>query len=178
MKKILFLLATVFLMGSKSTTTDKDFLKTETQQQDILLGKQNRESLKKTPYNSWFTPNYETYNVNEEALKILTPLLKGVKVTIFMGTWCGDSKRETPRFYKIADAAGLKDKNITLITMSRSKDTPENYEKGLNITNVPTFIFYKNGKEINRIVEYPMESLEKDMIAILSGKAYKHAYAN
>ncbi|WP_340065196.1 thioredoxin family protein [Ascidiimonas aurantiaca] len=178
MKKMLFLLTIVFLMGSKSTIIEKDFLKAKIQEEDILLGKQNRESLTKAPYRSWFTSRYDTYDVDKEMLKTLTPLLKGIKVTIFMGTWCEDSKRETPHFYKIADATGLKDKNITLITMSQSKDTPEKYEKGLNITNVPTFIFYKNGKEINRIVEYPMESLEKDMVAILSGKAYKHAYSD
>jgi len=51
-------------------------------------------------------------------------------------------------------------------------------EKDLNITNIPTFIFYKNGKEMHRIVESPMESLEKDMLKIITGQPYKHAYEN
>jgi hypothetical protein len=42
---------------------------------------------------------------------------------------------------------------------------------------VPTFIFMKDGQELGRIVEYPLESLEKDMAKILSGVDYKHAYA-
>jgi hypothetical protein len=50
-------------------------------------------------------------------------------------------------------------------------------EDGFDITNVPTFIFYRNGKEINRIVESPVISLEKDMLSILAGEVYKHTYA-
>jgi len=31
---------------------------------------------------------------------------------------------------------------------------------------------------LGRIVEYPIESLEQDMLKILQGKPYKHAYAD
>ena len=33
-----------------------------------------------------------------------------------------------------------------------------------------------NNSEINRIVEFPIKSIEEDILDILSGKAYKHAY--
>ena len=36
----------------------------------------------------------------------------------------------------------------------------------------------KNGKEINRIVEFPIETIEKDIYKILSGNEYKNAYAD
>jgi hypothetical protein len=45
--------------------------------------------------------------------------------------------------------------------------SPEKQEKRLNITHVPTFIYYRNEKELGRIVENPMESLEKDTQAIV-----------
>jgi thiol-disulfide isomerase/thioredoxin len=61
-----------------------------------------------------------------------------------MGTWCGDSKRETPAFYKILDNTVFDYNNLELITVSRAKETPEGFEKDLNIIRVPTFIFYKN----------------------------------
>jgi len=67
---------------------------------------------------------------------------------------------------------------IQLIGMSEQKTTPQNYEKGLEIFNVPTYIFKKNGKEINRIVEFPVETLEKDIFKILSGQEYKNIYAD
>jgi hypothetical protein len=69
-------------------------------------------------------------------------------------------------------------KNLDLVTVNRFKKTPENLQEGLNILKVPTFIFYKKGKEIGRYVEYARESLEEDMLKIVSGKAYKHAYDN
>lgn len=176
MKKIAITLFTVVTFISCATSQNAQ--KKDTKVPTMLVGEKERTDLTQKPFDTWFNKNYESYQVDTEALKNLIPLLKGVTIKVFMGTWCGDSKRETPRFYKIMDAAKVKKRKITLITMNRSKKTPDKFEEGLNITNVPTFIFYKNGEEINRIVEYPIETLEKDMIALLSGKAYKHAYAD
>jgi len=57
------------------------------------------------------------------------------------------------------------------------KNSPTGEERGLNIIRVPTMLFYKNGKEVNRIVESPIESLEEDMAQILSGQPYTPNYA-
>lgn len=143
----------------------------------ILLGKANRKGLEIKPFKAWFNVSYEDYKVDSETLEKLKQLLKDVKITVFMGTWCEDSQREVPHFYKILDDSGFNESKLNLITVSHEKTTPEGFEKGKNITNVPTIIFYKNEKELGRIVEYPIESLEKDMFAILSGKEYKNAYA-
>ena len=45
----------------------------------------------------------------------------------------------------------------------------------MNIHRVPTFIIYKNGKEINRIVEEPVSTLEGDLKQILDGN-YTSSY--
>ena len=74
------------------------------------------------------------------------------------------------------DAVNFDYKHLTMIAVNRSKETPDNLQEGYNITNVPTFIFFKKGKEIGRFVEYPRESLEKDVLKIVSGKPYKHSY--
>ena len=48
--------------------------------------------------------------------------LNGVSVLCFMGTWCGDSKRETPRFYKIMEEANFDfKKNFKVIALNRAK---------------------------------------------------------
>ncbi|KJJ38351.1 thioredoxin family protein [Aequorivita vladivostokensis] len=143
----------------------------------MLLGKANRKGFQMDAFKSWFNTGYENYKVDSETLEKLKPLLKDATITVFMGTWCEDSQRETPHFYKILDEANFDESKLTLITVSDEKTTPQGFEDAKNITNVPTLIFYKNGKELSRIVEYPIESLEKDMLAILSGKEYKHAYA-
>ena len=44
--------------------------------------------------------------------------------------------------------------------------------------NPKLYIQKKNGKEINRIVEFPVETLEKDIFKILSGQEYKNIYAD
>src|SRR5690606_5452595 len=143
----------------------------------MLLGKANRKGLEMDAFKDWFSPGYTDYKVNSETLEQLKPLLKDVNITVFMGTWCEDSQRETPHFYRILDEVNFDESKLTLITVSEEKTTPQGFEDGKNITNVPTFIFYKNEKELGRIVEYAIENLEKDMLAILSGKEYKHAYA-
>ncbi len=143
----------------------------------MLLGKANRKGLQMDAFKAWFSPGYDEYQVDSETMDKVKPLLKDITITIFMGTWCEDSQRETPHFYKILDETGYDESQLTLITVSDEKTTLQGFEKGKNITNVPTFIFYKNEMELGRIVEYPIESLEKDMLAILSGKEYKHAYA-
>ena len=93
-----------------------------------------------------------------------------------MGSWCGDSKRETPRFYKLLDETGFNQNDFELITVDRSKKTPDNLQEGVDIIRVPTFIFYKDGEEIGRYVEYPRETLEKDILKIITGQPYKHSY--
>ena len=60
--------------------------------------------------------------------------------------------------------------------MSEEKTTPENFENGLNIIKVPTLIFYKNGEELNRFVEFSIVSLEEDIRKILSSEEYRDAY--
>ena len=93
-----------------------------------------------------------------------------------MSVWCHDSHREIPRLSKILEAIDFQEQNLEIIALNRAKKTPNNLQKGFNIKRTPTLIFYKNGKEINRFVEQPIKSLEKDILKILAGKNYKHTY--
>ncbi|WP_335966024.1 thioredoxin family protein [Galbibacter sp. PAP.153] len=160
----------------ENSVSDVDQNSTETQEK-ILLGIQSREALEEAPYKEWFDENYNDYKVDKETLEAIKPLLEGMNIKIFMGTWCSDSQHQVPVFFNIMDKAGYSYDDFTLITMSRDKTTPANLEKGLNIINVPTIIFYKDGKEMNRIVEYPIHTMEEDMLQILQGKDYKNPYA-
>jgi len=175
MKNIIFLLTLVILVSCKS---NKELnISVPYNDNVILLGPANNDGFEQEPYNEWFNPNYQDYKVDKSAIEELSSLSKDIQIVTFMGTWCGDSKREVPAFLKILDSIGFKSKKHKIYAVSRKKTTPEQAELGLNITNVPTFIFYKDGQELNRIVEYPIESLEKDMLNILKGNDYKHAYA-
>lgn len=189
MKKILsiLLLSHLALAGCKEAKTpdqkeEEKEVAVETlnetleQEDPILLGEQHRDVLEANPYNKWFMTSYKDHTLDTETLTTVKAGLKDVRITAFMGTWCEDSQREVPAFYKILDEVDYASSTVKLITVSEEKTTPEGLEKGKEITNVPTFIFMKDGKELGRIVEYPLESLEKDMAKILTGQPYKHAY--
>lgn len=142
----------------------------------MLLGKINREGLQNKPYSEWFEENYKTQVLDTLAIKKIENLLKDVSIKVFMGTWCEDSQREVPHLYKILDSIDFDTSRLEVIAMTDIKETPQNYEKDLNIEYVPTLLFYKDDKELGRYVELAQETLEKDMIAILSEEEYKHSY--
>jgi thiol-disulfide isomerase/thioredoxin len=104
----------------------------------------------------------------------------GYRFRVFFGSWCGDSKREVPRFLKLLDLLGVQGESRELIGVG-NKDTvykrsPAGEEEGLGIFRVPTFIILKNGKEINRITEFPVRSLERDLFSIVNEEGYSPNY--
>lgn len=151
---------------------------TDTEQQEMLLGEFSKEDLQKGTYANWFNRNYEKFEPSKEALETIKNNISDYEIIAFMGTWCADSKREVPKMYKILDEAGYDLSNLTMIGADRNKNTPEKAEQEWNVTMVPTFIFLKDGKEVNRFVEYPVETIEKDIAKIVSGEEYKNVYLN
>lgn len=96
-----------------------------------------------------------------------------------MGTWCGDSKRETPKMLKLLDEAGYNYNNLEMFAVDYDKTTPDQLEEKYDIHHVPTIIFYKDGKEVNRFVEYAQgASLEEDIAKIVSGEEYHDSYSD
>lgn len=141
-------------------------------QNEMLIGYCNREGFKtiNSNFDSCYCMEYPAYITDPILLKQLKPLLKNVKITVVLATWCGDSKEWVPRFYKILDTVGYKMKNLTVIAVDRSRTAPDTPVNTLNILRVPTFIFYRNKSEIGRIIETPEGSLEQNMIKILNTK--------
>lgn len=147
-----------------------------------LLGVVTKEDFEVHPFARWFNANHDTYTVDKENINSFKGKLGSYEIKVFMGTWCGDSKREVPKFYKILEALDFPMDQLTMVAVDymspNYKKSPGGEEKGLNVVKVPTFIFFKEGKEVNRIVESPIESLEKDMAAIIDGKHYVPNYKN
>ena len=142
----------------------------------IILGKQERATLEGEPYNRWFDLNYKEHTLDSLTIDAIKGQLAQTEITVFMGTWCEDSQLQVPSFFKVLDLAGIPASSINLITVNEDKDQPEELVAGQDIAYVPTLIFKQEGKELGRIVEYPIESLEKDMQKILNGEDYEHAY--
>lgn len=137
-------------------------------QKEILIDLCDRSGLENDDYfGSYFTSEYEAYESQEETIKALKSKIKDVKLKIVLGTWCGDSKRQVPRLYKVLDQVGFKDKNISVLAVNRSKKTVSADISKLDIKYVPTIIIYKDGKELGRIIESPELSLEEDLLKII-----------
>jgi thiol-disulfide isomerase/thioredoxin len=135
-----------------------------------LLGDLTLAMLNNPPHSEWFSKGYEEYQPDQEILGELIETGKDdLTITIVLGTWCPDSRREVPRFIKIIDLWGFPREKIRLIGVDINKIAPlEDYGQ-LSIERVPTFIFYKNNIEMGRIIEVPVTSLEQDTKVILKG---------
>lgn len=143
---------------------------------EILVGKVSLAQLS-TYTSDWYSNEYDLYKTNQSLLTKIKPLLNNKKVTLIMGTWCEDSQREVPGMIKILTEAGYPTSSMDIIAVDEDKTTPGKLEKVFELFNVPALIFSENGTEINRIVEFPINGLEQDILAILSGEDYKNAYA-
>ena len=119
--------------------------------QDILKNHQNYK---------WFDIQYNQYNPNIE--KLSKTNLEDIDIAIFMGTWCHDSKREVPRVIKLFNLLALENGRIKIVALNKQKKGYFKNYKSFNIKRTPTIIFFKNGKEIGRIIERPSLSIEED----------------
>ena len=146
----------------------------------FLLGSIDKSMFNLPPYADWYEKNRDDYSPQPGLVAQLSQKLDKHHVLIFLGTWCGDSKREVPRFIKILEDSGFPDERLKIVALDRRepnvKKSPTGEEWGLQIKRVPTFIFLKDGKEVNRIVESPIGSLEADMLQILNRDAYVPNY--
>ena len=110
-----------------------------------------------------FKRNYDAYEVTAG----IDGLPADLKVKILFGTWCHDSEREVPRMLKLLAASGLKEENISLISLDIGKEEPGGRAKALDVRFTPTFIFLRDNIELGRIVEHPTVNLENDINSML-----------
>ena len=185
MNKFLILLSVITIScgNTVNKATSENDLNTDDEitnvQKDMLLGEFHKEDLQQKPFSSWFEPRYKDFSPHNKSMETIKENIGDYEIKVLMGTWCGDSKREVPKLLKILDNSDYDYKNIEMIAVDYNKTTPSKIEEELNVHRVPTIIFYKDGKEVNRFVEYAQEeSLEEDIAKIVSGETYKDSYAD
>ena len=104
---------------------------------------------------------YEQYRPRLDTVQRIKKLLPDAQVEIVGASWCGDCRRQIPRFAALAER--LNTWSVELL--GDDKTTRER----LSIQRIPTFIVRASngGKELGRIVETPAsDSLEEDLLAI------------
>lgn len=136
-----------------------------------LYGEINREGLTSGQYASWFNTRYSAYKPDQQRLSVCTPAsLDGITVKLLMATWCGDSQRNVPPFYRIMDQLGFEEEHLQVWALDTRKQGPDNEQQRFGVTRVPTIIFYRDDVEIGRFVERPKpgQRLEEIIVSILN----------
>jgi len=119
-------------------------------------------------YETWKALRAQDYTPDATTVKTIAERGKDVQVLAIVATWCPDSKREVPRFFKIYDQAGLGTGRVTMVGVDRTKKDAEGLTVKHEILRVPTFVFFRGDKEIGRVTERAVTTLEQDIAAILA----------
>jgi thiol-disulfide isomerase/thioredoxin len=123
-------------------------------------------------YGPWKPLFVERYVPDASAVAGIRASADGVTVLLIVATWCPDSKREVPRFFAILDGADIRESQLTMVGVDRTKKDAEGLTEKWGITRVPTFVFFRNGQEIGRVVERPPAgtTLEGEIARVLTPK--------
>lgn len=166
---IISLLLSVAVMGQ---TPER--VMDEKSQTQILIGLTDAKYLLEGELGISFNTEYANYNPDTALISQISSKIQSsdtdVQLTIVLGTWCGDSKEQVPRFYRINKLLKTPFQDIKVICVDRQKKAGTYDIADLKIEKVPTFIFSRNGVEIGRIIETPLVTIESDIMKILSTK--------
>ena len=143
-----------------------------------LWGTIQVDQFKKAPYADWYFKHYDDH---QSSLTVEDgTAFQDMTVKVFLGTWCGDTKYLLPRFIKNWEHLGLSMDQVEFIGLHNDGDLykqgPNQETNDYNIHRVPTFIFEKDGQEMNRIVERTVFDLDTDMKKIAANQAYHPRY--
>lgn len=134
-----------------------------------LLGPVTREQLEAAEP-SWVAAMVEA-EPDSAAAQALAEVPPGAEVTVYLGTWCSDSKRELARLWRALDeTGGLVPFEIEYIAVDRAENRPPELERELDLRYVPTFIVRRGGAEVGRMVEESPGGIESDLLALLTGE--------
>ena len=101
MKNLLTALILLFTMNAGAQELNKK-IEDPNRHKQVMLNNCTREGLVTFPeFKASYDANYANYKTDSTSLEELGKLIKGKKVTIVLGTWCGDSKYQVPNFLKI-----------------------------------------------------------------------------
>ena len=135
----------------------------------VVRGLVNKYLIQNDTAFKWFSPSQGYYKPDTATLNAFERAKGKYQFVIFGGTWCEDTQFILPKFFKLQEASGIPDDAITLFGVNRAKTSLGNIAQAFNIKMVPTIIVMKDGKEIDRVVEYGKTGKwDKELAAILN----------
>ncbi len=152
MKQLIFFIALIF---SLSATAQTPYTSTIDGSSTILNGLITKYALiNNAAIFPWYVNNSKGYIPDNNVKSAMDSAKNQVHFIIFGGTWCEDTQNILPKFFSLQEQTNFPDNHITFYGVDRSKKSLGNIASAFGITNVPTIIVMKNGKETGRIVEY------------------------
>jgi len=109
-----------------------------------------------------------SYVPDQEVIEKLQSIPSEIKIEIFLGTWCPDTKRNVSAYFKIMDMVDNPLIMTSYIGIPREDDSRKPFIEGKNIIKVPTFIIIIDNQEKGRIIENPTKSVEEDVLDIIN----------
>lgn len=88
-----------------------------------------------------------------------------LSMKIFLGCYCGDSKKWVPRFFDLKPKLPIG--QVDIISVDTTKKDEKMMAQAVGLKKIPTFILYQGSSEIGRIVEKPKGGLEKSLFMLL-----------
>jgi hypothetical protein len=111
---------------------------------------------------------YDAYTPDAGLIAILREQDRDLRIDVYLGLWCSDSRNHVPVFLKILDSAGLSRLKVNFFTVERKKEAGRQFfVPERKVERVPTFLFLVGEDEIGRIVENPLKTILEDMLEIL-----------
>jgi thiol-disulfide isomerase/thioredoxin len=167
--KFLTTFAFVFFMQTMNAQTPYTIVKDEKNPGGLIYtGLINKYTLINEASFTWYNDNQKNYKPSTELLNGFEAAKSKVHFVVFGGTWCDDTQFILPKFFKLQQLSGMPDSCISFFGVNRDKKTIENLSAAFNITNVPTIIVMKSGKEIGRVVEYGKSGeWDKDLLELI-----------
>ena len=120
----------------------------------VLRGIINKYLVQNDTAFNWYSYNQSIYGPDTATLNVFERTKGKMQFVLFGGTWCEDTQFILPRFFKLQEMSGVADSMITFFGVNREKKSLGNIAEAFGITNVPTIIVMKDGKELGRVIEY------------------------
>ena len=112
----------------------------------------------------------DRYTPDSVAIDYLMNIKEPVKLMVFLGSWCRESKKYMPRLMKTLRETDSEKIDVEYIGADAQKKYPESFLNMHQIKYIPTVVVLKADKEIGRIVEEPQKPIELELMEILEGR--------
>jgi len=169
MKTTIWFIALLIAVGANAYAQEINKKITDpVHEEEILIGHCTTDGLREGEFGEIFNEEYAQYEVDMQYINEIATLSRDAEILIVLGTWCHDSQEQVPRFYRVLETVKYPQDLVSVICVDGNKTAGEVDISDLDIVKVPTFIFYRDGEEIGRIIETPENTLEQDIYEILN----------